>query len=288
MDNYNSLPIETQITEGIKSKLSDTGLMYRMFSRSKSSQSIEAKLSRNPDYGKTKKIQDLIGIRIVLYFPDDITTVHKIISDLYLENPEELSISNKSSDTFSAVRYNIVYQMDAEQIKLLRLGDKSTFIDKTFELQIRTIFSEGWHEVDHDLRYKSPQDWNGHTEESRMLNGVFASLETNEWTMVKVLEELAYKHYLDKELTAMFRQKLRLRISQDDISEELLNIFKKDNDLVKQFFRFDRSTLIVQMFKKGFYYPLTLDNIIYFMNIIKFNNLSILKVTPQMMIDDMK
>ncbi|MBK7959276.1 MAG: hypothetical protein IPK03_14995 [Bacteroidetes bacterium] len=31
----------------------------------------------------------------------------------------------------------------------------NSLVDSTFEVQLRTILSEGWHEIDHDLRYKS-------------------------------------------------------------------------------------------------------------------------------------
>jgi ppGpp synthetase/RelA/SpoT-type nucleotidyltranferase len=32
-------------------------------------------------------------------------------------------------------------------------------VDNTFEIQFRTTLSEGWHEVDHLMRYKCKPDW---------------------------------------------------------------------------------------------------------------------------------
>ncbi len=87
---------------------------------------------------------------------------------------------------FSAVRYNIIYELPLELLNGERnFPGASHLIDSTFELQIRSILSEGWHEVEHDLRYKAKQDWIGNDVESRKLNGIYATLETSEWTMIK-------------------------------------------------------------------------------------------------------
>ena len=54
---------------------------------------------------KQKKLQDLIGIRIVLYFNDDIQTVRHIVSSLYEERSSDVSIDEYKNDEFKAVRY---------------------------------------------------------------------------------------------------------------------------------------------------------------------------------------
>lgn len=33
------------------------------------------------------------------------------------------------------------------------------YIDDTFEIQIKTMFFEGWHEIEHDMRYKGEELW---------------------------------------------------------------------------------------------------------------------------------
>ena len=179
MKEINSEGVKNNIVQNISSQLNSVGLMFRIFSRTKSIRSIKSKLSSNAEYGKTKKLQDLIGIRVVLYFNDDIKTVKNIISLDYSEKCNDTSIDKVKNDEFKALRYNIVYSLDEEDCKTLSLGEHETSIDSTFELQIRTIFSEGWHEIEHDLRYKCKSDWDGFDEESRRLNGVYASLETN-------------------------------------------------------------------------------------------------------------
>lgn len=287
MKEINSEGVKNNIVQNISSQLGSVGLMFRIFSRTKSIETIESKLSSNTEYGKTKKLQDLIGVRVVLYFNDDIETVRKIISLEYSERCNDISIDEVKSDEFKALRYNIVYSLNAEDYRTLRLGEHEISIDSTFELQIRTIFSEGWHEIEHDLRYKCKSDWDGFDEQSRRLNGVYASLETNEWTMIKLFDELAYNHYKNHDWSAMFRQKFRIRFIDTVIKDEIIEIFN-DIDLVKKFFRIDRTILITNMKKRGYSYPINLNNIIYFCNITIVKDKRIIDITPQLMIEEMK
>jgi putative GTP pyrophosphokinase len=282
----NSEAVVKEISSHISSQLDSVGLMYRIFSRAKATASIDHKLAGNPLYGVEKKIQDLIGIRVVLYFNDDIETVRGVVSNLFEEREADLSIDEFKKDEFRAVRYNIVYSLPDELVLVLNLGDKESFIDATFELQIRTIFSEGWHEVEHDLRYKCKKDWDGFDFQSRKLNGVYASLETSEWTMIKIFDELAYNHYKKGEWPAMFRQKLRLRILDEDIEDELIEILE-DKEVAKKFYRLDRAELISLMCKKEFCYPLTINNIIYFSNMHFVRDVRIDEITPGIMIEEM-
>lgn len=286
MRGINSEGVMKEITASISSKLSDVGIMFRLFSRAKSQESLEKKLGSDPDYGNGKKLQDLIGVRVVLYFNDDIDTVREIISSSFDERSKDVSIDENRNDEFKATRYNIVYSLDQSYTDSLNLKDESARIDNTFELQIRTIFSEGWHEVEHDLRYKCKSDWQGFDNESRRLNGVYATLETSEWTMIKIFDELAYSHYKNREWSAMFRQKFRLRFIDETLDENLLAIFE-DKELVKRFFRLDRSKLIKDMSRKGFYYPMKLQNLIYFANIHKIKDERVTALIPAMMLEEM-
>jgi len=283
----NSEGVMKEIVATISAKLTDVGIMFRLFSRAKSQESLSKKINSNPSYGIDKKLQDLIGIRVVLYFNDDIDTVREIISNCFVERSNDVSIDANKNDEFRATRYNIVYSLNVSQSKDLNLKDEVKRIDNTFELQIRTIFSEGWHEVEHDLRYKCKSDWEGFDNQSRRLNGVYATLETSEWTMIKVFDELAYSHYKNRDWSAMFRQKFRLRFIDEKLDENLLTIFE-DINLVKRFFRLERSKLIKDMSRKGFYYPMKLQNLIYFANINKIKDDKIMALIPSMMLEEMK
>lgn len=280
--------LSKSIVEDIQVKLDSIGLMYRLFSRVKEKASLDDKISKDSGYGNGKKIQDLIGIRVVLYFNDDINIVRDIISKLYEERSKDVSIDENGQDEFRPTRYNIVYSFTKKQIDSLKLSDYFSYVDTTFELQIRTIFSEGWHEVEHDLRYKNKNDWNGFENESRLLNGVLASLENSEWTMVKLFDELAYSHYKDKQWSSMLRQKLRLRFASDILSDEMISVLDADDSLAKKLFRVDRTQLLREMAGREFYYPVKLDNLVYFINLVFLKNSDVRSITPETMIIDVE
>lgn len=279
MFNNNNL-IKNEIEDKIKNALDNVGIMYRVFSRIKENSSLEKKLDNEPNYGISKKLQDYIGIRIVLYFNDDIKNVRDIISSLYEESSKDTSIDEFSKEEFKAVRYNIIYRLE-NPLNIEKDRDK---IDDTFELQIRTIFSEGWHEVEHDLRYKCKSNWNSYDYESRLLNGVYASLETNEWTMLQIFDNLSYQHYRKREWSAMIKQKFRLRFQEKDLDSDIIKLFNDEN-ISKKFFRLERSKVLKKMHEKSFSYPLTLDNFIYFTNLEKVKNEKIKEITPFEMIN---
>ncbi|MFQ2076779.1 hypothetical protein ACK33T_07850 [Aeromonas veronii] len=285
MSRINPNAVLKEIMSKIESKLNDVGLMYRIFGRVKDQQSLDSKRSSDSEYGVSKKIQDLIGIRVVSYFNDDIPIVREITSSIFNERTENLSIDKPNKESFKATRYNIIYTLDGDLVETLNLGDEKAYIDDTFELQIRTIFSEGWHEVEHDLRYKCLTDWDGFDPHYRLLNGIYASLENNEWAMIKIFDDLAYGHYKSNNLSKMLRQKFRLRFTSNELSERFLLILQ-DQDLAKRFFRVDRRKIITEMNKRGYFYPLTLDNILLFSNMLEIKDSRITAETPSMMIED--
>lgn len=285
MSRINPHAVLKEITSNIESKLNDIGLMYRIFGRVKEQQSLDKKISSDPEYGVSKKVQDLIGIRVVSYFNDDISIVREIISSIFNENVENLSIDTPNKESFKATRYNIIYSLTDELAEILNLGDEQNKIDNTFELQIRTIFSEGWHEVEHDLRYKCLNDWDGFDAYYRLLNGIYASLENNEWAMIKIFDDLAYGHYKSNNLSEMLRQKFRLRFVSDSLSKHLLDILQ-DQDVAKKFFRVERRKILIEMNRRGYFYPLTLDNILLFSNMLEVKDDRILASTPSMMVED--
>lgn len=286
MRGINPEGVKMEIVEKLTSDLERVGVMFRVFSRSKTILSLQRKFDSDKEYGVSKKVQDLVGLRIVLYFPDDVDLVREIVSTSFSELSKDVSIDKVDDDEFRAVRYNIVYSLPADLVRVLNLGCEESRIDATFELQIRTIFSEGWHEIDHDFRYKCKSDWLGFNAKSRLLNGVYASLENNEWTMIKVFDELAYSHYKSRQWAAMLRQKLRLRFVENSIREEFLELLNSDTTLAKKLFRIDRYRLMLEMNKRGYSYPITLDNVVLFANMVFIENPNISALTPEIMVNE--
>lgn len=275
--------IAEELRREIESFLFGLGFLCRVFSRGKDEQSLTRKLSSTP--GKyiagAKMIQDIVGIRVVLYFPEDIEIVKNLLCNKYQFDQQSSTIDAPTTDLFSVSRFNLIYAMPTEYLPafIRNIGDRP--IDRTFEVQLRSMLSEGWHEVEHDLRYKSKKHWEGQSDLSRALNGIMATIETSEWSMRKVFDELAYRHYKDRKWAAMLHSKLRMRLSPI-LCEELTALFDSDLECAKEIFRIDRSVVFHKFAELKPRLPLTLDNVVYVWNFCSIKHKSILEITPSL------
>ncbi|PHR86579.1 MAG: RelA/SpoT family protein [Moritella sp.] len=263
----------------IENELNRLGLLFRVFSRSKSEESIKTKISSKAEgyYSVDgKKLQDLYGIRIALYFPDDLQIAQKALEGLYILDSKE--VDKQDSEIFSATRCNYVFKLKKEISDESYILKKIPLVDDTFEVQFRTILSEGWHEVEHDLRYKCKDDWDDHPDLKRALNGIYASLETSEWGMTRLFEDLAHRHYKSSEWPAMMRNKFRLRAG-NVLSSELENAINT-GDLGKKIFRLNRAKLLLTILKYKIDIPINLNNILYICNHFFLKSSVVNDVTP--------
>ncbi len=283
--------IEKDICSKICERLDKVGLLYRIFSRVKDNNSIAEKIERKKAEGKSyskegKKIQDIIGVRVVTYFHDDVNLVKEILSDVYTfvdEEIEELDLT-----VFKPKRTNIVCSFDEKQketfdeVVKVTNRDSLKLTDHTFELQLRTILSEGWHEIDHSLRYKSKGEWKNHSEKERLLNGIYANLEVNDLAMKSLFSELAYQHFKEKNWEGMLRNKYRLKFQLFELKEELKKILNEQPKVAKQLFKTDRLDVISKLSKLEMPLPINFNNIVYFINHIELKNEDITNLTPDL------
>lgn len=238
--------VEYEIKELLDSNLRKCGIFSRTFSRRKSAASLERKFVK-PEYKAGKKVQDIIGVRITLYFEDDIEICKKLLREWFrpVDNWEEY---DNSIAEFRASKINGIFELNGDWIRRIGAETWSLPIDQTFEIQLRTIFFEGWHEVEHDMRYKNKDIWNNYPVFSRKLNSVVATLELCDSSMVSICEDFAHRLYLDKEWDAMIRMHYRLRLTDDSINPELKEILDANNKtLGKRLYRCRRETLISKL-----------------------------------------
>ena len=71
--------VEQDLRRIISDRLEQCGLYYRCFSRTKTAQSMARKFERK-DLNEEHKLQDLIGVRINLYFDDDVDICKDIMA----------------------------------------------------------------------------------------------------------------------------------------------------------------------------------------------------------------
>ncbi|WP_417884558.1 hypothetical protein [Zunongwangia sp.] len=282
--------IEKQIHQKIVDELNKISLPHRIFLRTKNDKSLDEKIIRKIREGKPyteggKKIQDIIGVRVVTYFQDDINLVKSILKNKLKFIDEE--IDEHELTVFKPKRTNIICQFDKhhseifEDIKKASSNANFRFVDGTFELQLRTVLSEGWHEIDHSLRYKCKTDWTDHKESERLLNGIYASLETNDIALKNLFSELSYKHFKSQNWEALLRSKFRLQFQTGNLNDRLIEILNRNNSIGKKIIKIDRNEFLLKLCCLDLSLPINFNNLLYLLNFIEINDKEILDITPE-------
>ena len=266
--------IVEQLKNDLSSRINQSGIMYRLFGRAKTIASIEHKIGMKGELYRSgkEKIRDIIGLRIVVYFPDDVD-----ILALYFDDKSVVKrhIDNLDVDTFRPQCLNITkplpdYLVDDFCASLP--SDYEQFIDSTYEIQIRTVFSEGWHEVEHDLRYKCKEDWEEYENCSRTLNGILATLETSEWALSSLFLQMAHANKAHGDLRAMMRNKMRIRLKSTDFSPAVTDYLNGNPSTVEALLRSDRLVVLFTLLMHNEKLPLTYDNLLFLINRIDIND----------------
>lgn len=267
----------------ISNKLDSAGIFNRVFSRIKDMKSIERKLAEKQEeyIARGKKMQDVFGIRITVYFLDDEKIAIDLVKNIFSEIPGAHSIDHLTKDQFGPVRNNLVFKLEDKLTVTSSVFDHQ-FIDSSFEVQFRTVFSEGWHEVEHDLRYKCKKDWEKEDLLSRQLNGQLAALETSDWAMLKIFDELAYKKYKEKNWNSFFRNILRIRFEDLTFSQPALDLFNTTT-LAKELLRLSRVDLISGLISLKSSIPLKMDNVLMIINRATFQNVDVMALESGVM-----
>jgi hypothetical protein len=183
---------------------------------------------------------------------------------------------------FAPTRINIVFRIPLEHLKEFNDHISEPRIDSTFEMQLRTIMSEGWHEVEHDMRYKCKSDWDTHKDMSRLFNGILASLETSEWGILKVLEEVSYRHYKDGNIEGLIRSKFRLRLVTNSLSKNIKEAM--DLEFQRATIKILRSELVSSFIDEGILLPLSMDNLVLYINHKTIKRQSLYDMTPELIL----
>lgn len=147
--------VKRTVHKSLETKLNDSGVMALVTSRVKDAGRLKEKLiDRDSEKNYKSKediysdIVDLIGLRVALYFPNDIGRVESLInnefSDIKIKTfPEDRKgndIYTNRFEGYSARHYRIEYEYDGRIYKV--------------EIQVASLLMHAWAEVEHDLAYK--------------------------------------------------------------------------------------------------------------------------------------
>ena len=75
-----------------------------------------------------------------------------------------------------------------------------------------------------------------------------------------------YKNYKNKDWAAMMRNHFCLRFVDSSLEEWVINLFNKNNDIAKAYYRFDRSALIKVLCQSPITFKLKMMHIVFLIN----------------------
>jgi putative GTP pyrophosphokinase len=123
--------------------------------RVKSRESANSKVRDNPDkYSSISDLTDLLGVRIITYFPSQVDAVGEIMTR---EFDIDYSRSTDKRAALDADRFGYLSVHYLARLNEMRatLGEYSQFAGIYAEFQVRSLLQHAWAEIEHDLGYKS-------------------------------------------------------------------------------------------------------------------------------------
>lgn len=239
--------VEIILRDIVEKCLTRSGLYHQVFSRIKTYHSLATKYQLK-DYNEEKKIQDLVGIRIDLYFEDDLKICRNLLERLF--GKAEWSLTDSSAEEFKPTKINGVFRLPFELKNMISEKTWDYFIDDTFEIQLKTVFFEGWHEIEHDMKYKGIDLWADKMDRARYFNTILATLELCDKSIVTLFENLGHDLYLEKNWAGMIKAHFRIKMKGNDLFPELVEYFNNDSrvdNTGKRIFKTNREDLVAAL-----------------------------------------
>jgi ppGpp synthetase/RelA/SpoT-type nucleotidyltranferase len=149
--------IATNLEQHIRSHVDQLPRIDRITARAKEPDSFAEKATLLNVDGTRKyptplmQIQDQIGVRIIVYYTDDVPVVTDMILR-YLRPIEEKDRIPESEWEFGYAGKHLILILPRDVVPAdIDLSEVPDF----FELQIKTLYQHAWSEANHDLGYKS-------------------------------------------------------------------------------------------------------------------------------------
>ena len=266
--------VKMSLLNTLVTKLNNAGIYFNSTSRIKSESSLLHKLETGKYSMQEggRKIQDIIGIRINLFYLEDMDICVKILEETFLL--DNWSKTKNEENKFEAQKCNGVFRIPSKYLRNIPASVWNKPFDQTFEVQLRTVLFEGWHEIEHEMRYKyklgsdskETDLWTGHEDLSRVMNSIIANLELCDWSIMQIFNSIHDSQYKEKNWENAIRSKYRLRITQDPLKPELREYLDNNPDIVAQFHTVSKRELVEILLNKKYHKELTPDRVIYLIN----------------------
>lgn len=132
--------------------------IHTISSRIKKEKSLKEKIANKGEkYKELNDITDILGIRIITLFEDDVIKVEKVLKDNFKID------SDNSEDKFDKLKSNefgyrsVHFVCSLNDVRKI-LPENKNIGELKFEIQVRSILQHAWAEIERDLGYKFESD----------------------------------------------------------------------------------------------------------------------------------
>lgn len=200
--------------------------------RCKDRTSLEKKiLKKKNKYKSLGEITDVVGVRVITHYSDDVDVVAKVIEKEF-DIDRRNSIDKRASldpDRFGYLSLHYVASFVGDRSKL---QEYAAYNGLKLEIQIRSILQHTWAEIEHDIGYKSKHDIpNPVKRKFSRLAGLleladqeFISIRTENAAYAKRLDEALVSGYAGIGLDLISFEKY---ITTDPVCRRIMDGFKK-------------------------------------------------------------
>jgi putative GTP pyrophosphokinase len=108
---------------------------------------------RNETYDIRSHVTDLIGLRIVCLYEDEIDQVEEVLRSHFevIEITDKVSAMENTEGSFGYKGLHMDLRLNAQRSALPEYAQYAQF---RFELQVRTLIQDSWSVLDHKIKYK--------------------------------------------------------------------------------------------------------------------------------------
>jgi putative GTP pyrophosphokinase len=109
--------------------------------------------SNEAEYEIKEHISDLIGLRVVCLYEDDIEKIKGVLDEHFevIDVTDKISQIENTEGSFGYKGLHLDLKLGSERREML---EYKSFVDFNFEIQIRTIIQDSWSVLDHKIKYK--------------------------------------------------------------------------------------------------------------------------------------
>lgn len=123
--------------------------------RVKTEASAGIKVSASPTrYSNVSDLHDFLGVRVITHLLSDVDAVVAALRRQFSVD-EQRSFDKQTrldADRFGYLSFHLVVKVDDARATL---PEWAPYVDRYFEIQVRSILQHAWAEIEHDLGYKS-------------------------------------------------------------------------------------------------------------------------------------